>query len=164
MEWNLCPIDLNAVVKKAANSTEGLFQERPVRLFLQLSPNLPQVMGDPERILQVLINLISNASKFTEQGSVTCITQVIERSIIISVKDSGVGIALEDQKKIFQRFKQAKHGLKDKPTGTGLGLNIAQEIIQHLGGKIWVESEPGQGSTFSFSLPILTETLQKSPN
>jgi CheY-like chemotaxis protein len=104
-------------------------------------------------LLQVVINLISNALKFTDQGSVTCKASCTDHEIIISVIDSGIGIPEADQPKIFEKFKQVGNPLTDKPQGTGLGLSICQQIVKHHGGKIWVESELGQGSTFSFTLP-----------
>jgi len=111
-------------------------------------------LGDRDRLLQVVINLISNALKFTEQGSVTCKAIYTEHEVTISVIDTGIGIPEVDQPKIFEKFKQVGNPLTNKPKGTGLGLSICQEIVKHHGGKIWVESEIGQGSTFSFTLPM----------
>ena len=118
---------------------------------------LPEIVGDGDRLIQVLINLLSNAIKFTDQGSVTCQAYQEEGQIIFRVIDTGTGIALEHQDKVFERFQQLGDTLTDKPQGTGLGLPICKQIIEHHGGNIWLESELNKGSTFSFSLPIPLE-------
>jgi DNA-binding response OmpR family regulator len=102
----------------------------------------------------VVINLISNAVKFTDQGSIKCTARRDNGELVVSVTDSGIGIAPADQPKVFEKFKQVGDTLTDKPKGTGLGLPICKEIVEYHGGQIWVESMPGQGSTFSFTLPI----------
>jgi DNA-binding response OmpR family regulator len=102
----------------------------------------------------VVINLISNSVKFTDAGAVTCRAARRGEQLVISVSDTGLGISAADQGKVFERFKQVGDTLTDKPKGTGLGLPICREIVEHHGGRIWVESEPGKGSTFSFSLPL----------
>ena len=112
------------------------------------------ITGDRDRLIQVVINLISNAVKFTDAGSVTCRAVRQGGKLVVSVIDTGVGIAPADQPKVFERFKQVGDTLTDKPKGTGLGLPICREIVEHHGGRVWVESEPGKGSTFSFSLPL----------
>jgi CheY-like chemotaxis protein len=114
--------------------------------------------------LQVLINLISNAVKFTKSGSVTCSIHQQNDGVCISVIDTGIGIAPEDQPKVFEKFRQVGDTLTDKPKGTGLGLPICKQIIDHHGGRIWVESEPGQGSTFSFLIPTYTSNHKASAN
>ena len=104
-----------------------------------------------------MINLISNSVKFTEAGTITC--RAVQRGgeVVVSVADTGVGITPADQLKVFERFKQVGDTLTDKPKGTGLGLPICKEIVEHHGGRLWVESEIGRGSTFSFSLPVTAE-------
>jgi signal transduction histidine kinase len=125
-------------------------------------------------LLQVVINLISNAVKFTEQGSVTCRVTVAppfippigeERGgdVVVSVIDTGMGIAPEDQPRVFEKFKQVGDTLTERPQGTGLGLSICKEIVEYHGGRIWVESEVGQGSTFSFALPIVQQIFETGP-
>jgi len=111
-------------------------------------------VGDGDRLVQVLINLFSNAIKFTAAGSVTCRAERVDGGIKLSVSDTGVGIAEADQSKLFERFRQVGDTLTEKPKGTGLGLRICKEIVEHHGGRMWVESELGRGSTFSFTLPI----------
>ena len=117
---------------------------------------LPTITGDRDRLIQVVINLISNAVKFTPTGAVTVAAKLSEGGIVVSVTDSGIGIAPSDHDKVFEKFKQVGDTLTDKPRGTGLGLPICKEIVEHHGGRIWVESELGHGSTFSFTLPAAT--------
>jgi CheY-like chemotaxis protein/anti-sigma regulatory factor (Ser/Thr protein kinase) len=121
---------------------------------MRIADGLPNIICDQDRIMQVLINLISNAVKFTVKGSVTCRAYRSGGEIEVSVSDTGVGINSEDKEKIFGKFKQAGDSLIDKPQGTGLGLPISKEIVEHHGGSIWVESKKGSGSTFIFTLPV----------
>ena len=107
----------------------------------------------------MVINLISNAVKFTDAGTITCRATRRGGELVVSVVDTGMGITPSDQPKVFERFKQVGDTLTDKPKGTGLGLPICKEIVEHHGGRIWVESEIGRGSTFSFSLPVTAEQL-----
>jgi DNA-binding response OmpR family regulator len=117
--------------------------------------DLPVVNGDQDRLIQVVINLISNAVKFTDAGSITLSAHLRGEDIVVGVTDSGIGIAPGDQQKVFEKFKQVGDTLTDKPKGTGLGLPICKEIVEYHGGHIWVESEPGKGSTFSFTIPVI---------
>ncbi len=116
--------------------------------------HLPATVCNKDRLEQVIINLISNAVKFTENGSVICRARKINNEIMISVIDKGTGISDVDKEKIFEKFMQTGTKLKDRPRGTGLGLPICKEIVEYHGGRIWVESEPGKGSKFSFTLPF----------
>jgi signal transduction histidine kinase len=125
-----------------------------VRLVKDVQPDLPEIEGDRDRLIQVMINLISNAVKFTDYGQVTCRAERHNGEIEIRVSDTGIGIPPIDHQRIFERFVQAGDTLTDKPKGTGLGLPISKEIIEYHGGRIWVDSQPGQGSTFAFTLPI----------
>ncbi|MHC5934555.1 response regulator [Nostoc sp.] len=161
VEWQMQPIDPSELLNLATNSTAGLFQTNGLELVSEIEPGLPQIVGDRNRLLQVLINLISNAVKFTESGSVICRIKRENNGVCISVIDTGVGIAPEDQPKVFEKFRQVGDTLTDKPKGTGLGLPICKQIVDHHGGRIWVESEPGNGSTFSFIIPT-TESDQKT--
>lgn len=155
VEWQMQPLDVSDLIDWATNSTAGLFKTNDLQLVCEIEPELPQIVGDRHRLLQVLINLISNAVKFTEFGSVTCRVKQEQEGVCISVIDTGVGIAPEDQPKVFEKFRQVGDTLTDKPKGTGLGLPICKQIIDHHGGKIWVESELGKGSTFSFIIPTI---------
>ena len=115
------------------------------------SEDLPQVVADSDRVVQVVINLISNAVKFTDAGQITVSVKKEWSSLTIAVKDQGTGISEADQKLVFDKYKQVGDVITDKPTGTGLGLPISKEIVEMHGGKIWVESALGKGSTFAFS-------------
>jgi signal transduction histidine kinase len=106
---------------------------------------------------QVLINLVGNAIKFTDAGEVAIKAEANNGSFYVSVHDTGPGISAADQAKLFQEFQQADNAITKKKGGTGLGLAISKRIIEMHGGKIWVESEPGKGSTFAFTLPVIVE-------
>ncbi|GAB4383175.1 MAG: hypothetical protein Kow00121_44620 [Elainellaceae cyanobacterium] len=160
VEWQMQPLDLGELIDWATNSTSALFETNGLRFVAEIEPGLPQVIGDRNRLLQVLINLISNAVKFTESGSVVCRIKRASSGICISVTDTGIGIAPEDQPKVFEKFRQVGDTLTDKPKGTGLGLPICKQIVEHHGGRIWVNSEPGKGSTFSFVIPIYESSSQ----
>jgi CheY-like chemotaxis protein len=116
-----------------------------------------QLNGDSDRLTQVVTNLLSNAIKFTEEGAITCELERGEEIITLKVIDTGIGLAQEDLEHIFDRFKQIGDTLTDKPKGTGLGLPISREIIEYHGGRIWAESDPGQGTTMIFTLPAMRE-------
>ncbi|MBW4661376.1 MAG: PAS domain S-box protein [Drouetiella hepatica Uher 2000/2452] len=153
VEWQMQPLDPVELVEWATNSTASLFETSRLQMVNEIDAELPQIMGDRNRLLQVLINLISNAVKFTEAGTVTCQVRQESSGVCISISDTGVGIAPEDQPKVFEKFRQVGDTLTDKPKGTGLGLPICKQIVDHHGGKIWVESETGKGSKFSFVIP-----------
>ena len=154
LEWHMEAVTIGDVVDHATAATSSLFEQRGLRLIKDVATGLPTITGDRDRLIQVVINLISNAVKFTDAGSVTCRVVRQGGDLVISIIDTGVGIAPADQPKVFERFKQVGDTLTDKPKGTGLGLSICREIVEHHGGRVWVESALGQGSTFSFSLPL----------
>jgi signal transduction histidine kinase/DNA-binding response OmpR family regulator len=162
LEWHMVDVTLSDVIDTATAATASLLDQKGLRLVKRLDADLPGVTGDRDRLVQVVINLISNAVKFTPAGSVTCSAARRGGEIVVSVTDTGVGITPSDQPKVFERFKQVGDTLTDKPKGTGLGLPICREIVEHHGGRIWVESTPGQGSTFSFALPIAGAPLDPS--
>ena len=153
--WNMSSVSVAEVIERATAATSSLFDAKKLDLVLQIEPDLPEITGDKDRLIQVVINLISNAVKFTDAGSITCAVRSQDSDLVVSVKDSGIGIAITDQPKVFEKFKQVGDTLTDKPKGTGLGLPICKEIVEYHGGRIWVESETAQGSTFSFTLPVL---------
>ena len=160
LEWHMAPVTIPDVVDHATAATASLFEARGLRLVKDVPADLPSIIGDRDRLIQVVINLISNAVKFTPSGAVTCSAARRGGEIVVSVIDTGVGIAPVDQPKVFERFKQVGDTLTDKPQGTGLGLPICREIVEHHKGRIWVDSEPGQGSTFSFSLPLSDQPVE----
>lgn len=152
--WNMEQISMGDVIERAVTATSSLVEAKKLTLVQHIEPGLPQITGDRDRLIQVVINLISNAVKFTDSGSVTCSAAQRNGDLVMGVTDSGIGIAPADQPKVFEKFKQVGDTLTDKPKGTGLGLPICKEIVEYHGGRIWVESEPGKGSTFSFTLPV----------
>jgi signal transduction histidine kinase len=154
MVWHMGEVQFGEVVNQAIASTASLFDGKGLVWVQEIPPDLPPVVGDPERLLQVMINLISNAVKFTEKGSITCRASVDQNEIVVCMQDEGIGIAKEDQTLVFEKFRQVGDTLTNKPKGTGLGLSICKEIIEHHGGRMWLESEPGRGSSFFFSLPL----------
>ncbi len=153
-DWKQEEINIQKVIERSLAATSTIFDAKNLELIKNIEPALPKIIGDEDRLIQVLINLISNAVKFTDEGSIICSAKLINSNIIISVTDTGSGISQEDCLQVFEKFKQVGEIFTDKPQGTGLGLPICKQIIEHHGGKIWVESELTKGSTFSFSIPI----------
>jgi len=153
IEWEMENISVAELIKRATVLTSSSFEEYGLELIIDVESELPETVGDRNRLEQVVINLISNAMKFTEKGSITFRARKINNEIVISVIDTGKGIPEGYHGKIFDKFKQSGAVLKGKQKGTGLGLPICKEIVKHHDGRIWVESEMGKGSTFSFTLP-----------
>jgi signal transduction histidine kinase/CheY-like chemotaxis protein/tetratricopeptide (TPR) repeat protein len=156
MDWSQEEVAMPEVVERAISATTALFQQKNLKLIRDIDPNIPKITGDTNKLIQVVINLISNAVKFTDKGAVTCRIKQVGNEIITSIQDTGMGIAKEDFGAVFEQFKQiGGDTLTDKPKGTGLGLPICKEIVEHSGGRIWVESEVGKGTTFSFAIPFV---------
>jgi signal transduction histidine kinase len=153
-EWNIRAVSMASVIDRALATTAGLAEAKGVELRRDVPADLPDVLADADGLVQVVINLISNAVKFTEHGWVSCRAEVTVEGILVSVKDTGIGIAPADQQRVFDKFTQVGDMLTDKPHGTGLGLPICREIVERHGGRIWVESELGKGSTFRFVVPL----------
>lgn len=155
-EWHTTALDLKEVIEDAQATTSQLLQEQGVALHLELPAQIPPVLADRDRLLQVLLNLISNAVKFCdrEAGRIGIAVQVLPEALQVDVRDNGCGIDPADQQTIFEKFRQAGDNLTEKPQGTGLGLPISRQIIEHFGGRLWVSSARGQGATFSFTLPL----------
>jgi signal transduction histidine kinase len=154
MEWQFRPIAIGDVIHQATSATASLVEGHGLSFIVEIQEGLPLVNGDPDRIMQVVINLVSNAVKFTQQGAISVLARKEEPEVIVEVVDQGIGIAPSDQALLFEKFRQVGDTLTAKPQGTGLGLAISKEIIEHHGGRIWLESELGQGSKFFFALPI----------
>jgi PAS domain S-box-containing protein len=154
MEWKMAALDPSGLVARATEATSALFAGPDVVMQTEVEPGLPQLEGDFDRLLQVLINLISNAAKFTDKGSVTVRARRVGSSVELSVTDTGGGIDVADQAAVFEKFKQVGDTLTNKPKGTGLGLPICRQIVTAHGGTIGVESAIGKGSTFRVLLPL----------
>jgi signal transduction histidine kinase len=155
VEWDIAEVDLAEVVEESATATAQLLADRKAKLHVRVPKELPSVPADRDRVKQVLLNLLSNAAKFCddERGRVAVELAVEDGAVRVDVRDNGPGIDPEDQEVIFDRFRQGGQTVTERPPGTGLGLPISREIIRQLGGELWVESAPGEGSTFSFVLP-----------
>ena len=150
------------VVQTVVIAVESLASEKKLELVVDVASDLPAGRGDQRRLTQVLLNLVGNAIKFTDTGRVAVRAVGNDGSYLVSVTDSGPGIAPEDQQKIFEEFQQVDNSNTRKKGGTGLGLAIARRIIEMHGGRLWVESTLGQGSTFSFSVPIRVERRRRA--
>ncbi len=161
LQWYMADIDPRSVIEQALAATGSLFgDDRRAYLETRLPDGLPKVRADADRLTQVLVNLISNAAKFCdrEDGRVRVEAVAEPDKLCVNVTDNGPGIKPENQSKIFEKFQQAGDALTEKPQGTGLGLPICREIVEYFDGRIWVESRPGQGATFSFTVPYARST------
>ncbi len=147
------PFDLREALEKTVASARPLAEKKGLALSCAVSDGIDRITADRRRVEQVLLNLISNAVKFTERGSVTVECRSDGDQVRISVTDTGIGIRPEDRETIFQAFRQVDSGVNRRYEGTGLGLPISRRLVELMGGRIEIESEWGSGSTFSFSLP-----------
>jgi|GEM_PF-413601 len=177
VEWHLSQVALPDLIDRAVAGTAGMIADKPLSVQVELPPDLPKVTADPDRIVQVLTNLLSNAIKFTERGDIWVRAwllapgdDILPRgarepnartdlpaqvpAIAVSVTDPGIGIQEQDLPQVFDRFRQIGDVVSGRPRGTGLGLPICREIVEHHGGRIWVESTPNVGSRFVFTLPL----------
>jgi len=154
-EWQSGEIDMREVLEDALSATSQMFKEKNIAVEMQLPEDLPLVVADRDRLMQVMLNLLSNAAKFCrENGRIKTGIARERGNLRIDVADDGIGISVEDQNFIFEKFRQVGDTLTKKPQGTGLGLPICRQIIHHFGGRLWVVSTPGQGAMFSFTLPF----------
>ena len=149
------------VIQTVSTSVEALAAEKDLNLKVEVSKDLSIGKGDEQRIAQVILNLVGNAIKFTDEGEVKIEVTVSNETFFVSVHDTGPGVTEADQQKIFDEFQQADGSSTRKKGGTGLGLSISKKIIDMHGGRIWVESTLGKGSTFRFTLPIRVEKQRK---
>jgi signal transduction histidine kinase len=153
---------LKNVVHTVFSAVESLANEKKLAFRVEVPSNLPPGRGDERRLTQVLLNLVGNAIKFTDNGEVAIKASNANGSFEVAVRDTGPGISEADQAKLFQEFQQADNSVTKKKGGTGLGLAISKRIIEMHGGRIWVESTPGNGSTFSFTVPTKVEQQLRS--
>jgi signal transduction histidine kinase len=159
LKLDIKPLSIGEVIEETLRTTQRQIEEKQQKLEISVPKDLPRVMGDRARLIQVMTNLISNAYKYTPNGG-----QIFIRAgprangslnfVTCEVKDTGVGISEEDQAKLFTKFFRSGDPAVREVPGTGLGLSITKSLIELHGGEIWVESQPGQGSTFAFSVPV----------
>lgn len=153
---------LDEVIQTVITSVEALAAEKKLDLNVTVPPNLSIARGDEQRIAQVLLNLLGNAIKFTDEGEIRVeVAEESDKTFLVSVTDTGPGLSEADQKIIFEEFQQADNSNTRKKGGSGLGLSIAKKIVEMHGGRIWVESSAGKGSTFRFTLPVRVERQRK---
>jgi signal transduction histidine kinase len=154
LDIELTQVDLEPIFKGVMSTAVGLVGGKPIKLTRDTPDNLPLVKGDPVRIRQVLLNIYSNAAKFTNEGSIKLTARLEGQEVIVSVTDTGEGIHPDDLPNVFEEFRQGLAGRKQARAGSGLGMAIARQLLSLMGGRIWAESTYGKGSTFFFSLPL----------
>ena len=155
LDWVIASLDLKEVVKDAVISAQQLIHDKNIAIDMDLAENVPAVSGDRDRLIQVMVNLLSNAVKFCnpDRGMIVVRLRAVNDQMRVEIQDNGIGIKPEDQTKIFEPFLQIKNPTLGRPAGTGIGLTITKSIIDFHHGRIWVDSEPGKGTMFSFELP-----------
>jgi signal transduction histidine kinase len=153
----LAEYSMQEVAQTVVVSVEALAAEKGLVLAADVAPDLPTGRGDQRRLTQVLLNLVGNAIKFTEEGGVGVQVTAGDGAFHVSVRDTGPGIAPADHERIFEEFQQADTATTRPTGGTGLGLAIARRIVAMHGGRLWVESVPGEGATFRFTVPVQVE-------
>jgi signal transduction histidine kinase len=142
------PVDLAGCIDEVATSLRPLMEQKRQSLKLEVSADLPQVRADRDRVVQIMTNLLSNAHKYTlEGGAVTVRAQASEDEVQVEVGDTGVGMTADERDKLFTKFFRAQNPATQNVSGTGLGLNIVKSLVEKQGGRIWVTSEPMEGST-----------------
>ncbi|MFO7726980.1 MAG: cache domain-containing protein [Desulfonatronovibrio sp.] len=164
MKWNDGNVSAREIIENSVQAAQGEFVDKPgVVLKTIIKENLPVIRIDRDKMEQVMANLLTNAAKFTEKGKVEVIAGIDSGNLKVEVRDTGEGIAQDQLEKIFERFQQAKTDTKKgKPKGTGLGLTIAQQIVEHYQGKIWAKSRINQGTSIIFTLPLSEVGVQKN--
>ncbi len=157
MELTFSEVNLPEIIRGVMSTAVGLVKDKPIELVIDLPDDLPSIQADNIRLRQILLNLVSNATKFTEDGHIGISVRLIERGsqpeVVIAVFDTGHGISPEDHEKIFEPFSQVDASPTRKTGGTGLGLSICRHLVELHKGVLWVESLPGEGSTFAFTIP-----------
>ena len=163
VQWKIEPLNIEEIIQMTIQSTQTLVESKRLQLAIDVASRLPEVVGDRDQVIQVLNNLVSNAIKFTEKGQIVLSARLSEEKneVIVGVKDTGIGVPSSELTKIFIKFYQVARPEKGLPKGTGLGLAICREIILYLGGRIWCESAPGEGSTFFFTLPVASQKVER---
>jgi signal transduction histidine kinase len=154
MELYYEEIDVPALAQEIMANARSLAKGKDLDIQLQLAPGLNTIEADRTRLTQILLNLMGNAVKFTEEGTIVLSLEERGGRLLASVQDTGIGIRQEDIPAIFEQFRQVDGSLTRKAGGTGLGVPISRSLVELHGGEMWLESEPGVGSTFLFSIPI----------
>ena len=160
MEWHMSRLNLAHIIQESITASQQLIQENNIILATDIEEAAPEIEGDRDRLMQVMMNLISNAVNFSkpEKGRISITLQVQPHELQVAVMDNGIGIDKEGHQEIFEKFKQIENVGQGRSQGTGLGLAIAKKIVDYHQGRIWVESEPGQGSIFKFTIPYVKVT------
>ncbi len=154
IKWHMENVELSQVIENSMLTFSELAKTKRLQFSCETQGDLPLVYGDRDRLQQVLINLISNAIKFSkENGQIRMQAKEVPEGVLLSVSDNGIGIPVDKRERVFERFYQVDGSATKERGGTGLGLAISKEIIEHHGGRIWVESNVGEGCTFSFVIP-----------
>jgi len=148
-------VHIEPLISQVVVAMETRAVDKKLTLRSDVPPMLPEVIADPDRVVQILTNLVANACHYTPTGGEIIVSTCVRGDMVhVSVRDTGIGVAPEDQERIFERFFRADHPAVQDVPGTGLGLCIVQSLVEMHGGRVWVESELGKGSTFTFTLPI----------
>jgi signal transduction histidine kinase len=163
-EWHNSDVDLRALLTQAVQTTSEMFRERGAVVELQMPDAVPLLRADADRLTQVVLNLLSNAAKFVPRGSgrVEVRLESADNGVTVEVHDNGPGVPAAQQQLVFEKFRQGGDAA-NRPQGTGLGLPISRQIVEHFGGRMWLKSEPGQGAIFGFSLPSKQQNKETSP-
>lgn len=157
VDYNKKPVSPNTFIQRSIDVSSSLFMDSGLPLLVEIEEDMSLILADEDRLVQVMVNLFSNAVKFTESGTITCRARRVSDHIRVSVTDTGTGIPKEMRASIFEKFTQIESTLSDRPQGTGLGLPISRNIIESHFGHIWVEAPPSKGSKFIFTLPVIKE-------
>ncbi|MFA4956237.1 MAG: ATP-binding protein [Candidatus Methanoperedens sp.] len=162
IELNIAKIPLQATVEETITLIKETAMKHNIIIKKEFEPGLDLIEADKQRVKQILFNLLSNAVKFSKEegGTVTITTRKVDENVQISVRDTGIGIKPENIGKLFQKFEQLDKGISERYGGTGLGLAITKQLVEQHGGRIWVESKYGEGTTFTFMLPLKTDTKE----
>jgi signal transduction histidine kinase len=162
-EWHNSAVDLRALLQRAADTTAEMFHARGAELTLTMPEAVPSLQADADRLMQVLMNLLSNAAKFVpaQGGRVALSLACDAQGCTVRVQDNGPGVPEAQRALIFEKFRQGGDAL-NRPQGTGLGLPISRQIVEHFGGRMWLEADAGQGACFAFALPWRNEAQDES--
>ena len=155
LKLDLATFDIHSAISNAMTLIRERAQRHGIVLGLDADGELGEVVADERKFKQILLNLLTNAVKFTPDGGRVDVSARRDAdNIVVAVRDTGIGIAPEDQDAVFEEFRQVGRHYTNKQEGTGLGLSLTRKFVELHGGRLWLESEPGKGSTFSFTIPI----------